>query len=114
MKCGDYMNYFECQSDSPFYKLFFYLDIKPFQSDKIFIDHKLKVKFIQELETEENIYSLIFVKIPTNKVAIFQECMEELNNKLLIFGYHDYNKVYDNLINSINHEMKVLRKTDNK
>lgn len=67
-----------------------YIDTNQHLADKIFIEHKLKMKFMSDFQNKVNNYEVILVEFPKKKLPTFIECMQELENKLLILGYSDY------------------------
>lgn len=64
-----------------------YLDTRPYASDQIFINHRIKVSFKKEMRNindKEDKYRLVFCKIKKEDEEVFLECMEELYNKMLL------------------------------
>lgn len=77
----------------PFSDTYAYLDTTEYYADQIFINNKLRVKFLKDYSHNEDSYIIIMVRVPKRKTKIFLKCMNELNNKMLILGYNDYNSL---------------------
>ena len=88
-------NYTKVKTYSPFKSCFCYLDAFPYKADQIFINAKLKVDFQKTLK--KGGYVVVFVKIKKSEVPIFEECMDKLDNALVI----QYGKEYMDVKSSL-------------
>ncbi len=76
---------------------FAFADTKENLADQIFIKHKLFVRFGQEYEKPGEKYKIIFCKVSKKRVGDFVECMKELEIKMELFGYTDYEEFCESL-----------------
>lgn len=84
------MNYVKVKGGSPFERGVAFADTKENLADQIFIKHKLFVRFAQEFEKPGEKYKIIFCRVNKKRVSDFLACMKELEDKMLLFGYTDY------------------------
>ena len=103
------MNYIKLENKRLFHNFYFYIDILQddvYIADKIFVANNLKVKFIKDFRAKDiNIFGHI-VKINKKDNDLFIKSMEELNNKIILLGYNDYENDCTKLINEIYNEIK--------
>ena len=92
------MNYVECSSNLN-KKLFFFVDNSQNVSNNIFIANKLKVRYCSEIRLDFNNYKILFVKVPITQEELFINCMEELNDKMVLRGFRDYKDVCKIILN---------------
>lgn len=76
---------------------FAYADADKNLADGIFIKHKLFVKFGKEYKKPGEKYKIIFCQIDRKRVGDFEKCMEELKDKMLLFGNTDYEEFCSSL-----------------
>lgn len=86
-------NCIKLKTRRPFSDVYAYLDTTEYYADQIFINKKLRVRFLKDYSHKEDAYIIIMVRVPKRKNKIFLECMNELNKKMLISGYNDYNSL---------------------
>lgn len=85
------INYVELRHHLKFgHRVFAYLDKAPYRADRIFLDHNLKVNFINEFVSLESDYSVVMVSVKKKNGELFETCMTELKKKMLILGHRDY------------------------
>ena len=88
-----FANYFILNNKSLFnrYTYLVYLDALGYSADRIFSKNGMsKIKFMREYYQLNKPYIVVTCKIKTKELDIFNKCMEELKNNLLIMGYRDY------------------------
>lgn len=93
--------YIKCKNKSLFYYYYFYIDIlqeEIYLADRIFVKNNLNVKFIKDYKAPSlDLYGHI-VKVKKKDEKVLLKCLEELNNKMILLGYNDYEKIYDFLL----------------
>ena len=98
------MNYYECRNFGIKYKTFMYIDVKEYLADRLFLDYGVHVKWTRQFSHEESPYLVIFCKVLKKDVEGFKTAMKDLQNKMLICGHSDYNKMSEDIINEITEE----------
>lgn len=101
---GEMMNYYECRNFGIKYKVFLYIDTKEYLADRIFLDHKVRVKWTRQFSHKNSPYLVIFCKVPKKDVARFKMAMSDLEKKMLIYGYTDYMDLSKSIIDEITEE----------
>ena len=89
----EYKNYTILDKFSLLYKYYCFIDVKKYYADNLLIKNKIRVWFGKEFAKKGTDYVAIFCKVRKNKSAEFERVMEELQNKMLICGYNDYEEV---------------------
>ena len=85
------INFIRVRSRNPFRINYMYLDISAYLADRIFVRHKLPVKFFdQEFGREGSDVRFIYCSIRKKNSAAFEKCMEELCDTAALMGYTDY------------------------
>jgi len=87
------MNYYQCRNFGIKYKLFFYIDVREYLADKLFLDYKIPIKWTREFSHKDSPYLVIFCKVPKKEIPKFEKAMEDLKNKMLICGHRDYEEL---------------------
>lgn len=72
------------------HRFYAHLDSQDYQADGLFINHKVRVKFLQEYAKDGFSYRIIFCRIRKRDESSFLEGLRALPDKMLICGYHDY------------------------
>ena len=72
------------------YDYYAYFDTKDYLADNLFIKHKITVHFMQEYAHDGTEYIVILCKCRKSDSAAFCTALEELPNKMLIYGHRDY------------------------
>lgn len=83
-------HFFELEQPSFRFSYFCFIDVSEYLADSIFIKHKVRVWFQQEYRKEGTDYIAIFCKVRKKDRADFLNAMKELEQKMLLLGYHDY------------------------
>lgn len=86
----DGKNYMEIDKFSFKYCYFCFVDTNEYLADKIFIRHKINVKFGDEYGREGSDYVIVFCKVKKKDQEEFREAMKELEKKMLLLGHTDY------------------------
>ena len=87
----DIFNCRQLDDFSLFNKTYVYIDtIDEYQADEIFNSRGVKVKILDRLYKPVCKYSMVICKVSKKYSKEFAECMADLEAKLLILGYHDY------------------------
>ena len=87
-------NYVGIRSCHPFRRKYMYLDLSEYLADRIFIRHKLKVKFHRK-EYHSPTGQLVFVlcSIHRKNEKAFEECMQELADTAAMTGCREYARI---------------------
>ena len=83
-------NYWKQNETTAFSVLYAYIDAEGHLADQIFMRKGLRIRKKAVLEKPGLPYHIIFCWVKKGGVEGFQTAMDELRNKLLIFGYRDY------------------------
>ena len=85
-------NCIRLKNHNPFTNTYAYLDTEEYLADQLFINKKLRVKFLRDYSHENDPYIIVMVKVPKSRNKDFLCCMNELNKKMLLTGNTNYNK----------------------
>lgn len=81
-------NYKKLSAFSLFYYAYMYVDSKDNMADRLFINHKVTVKFGPELTKGR--YKMVLCKIKKRDEKNFLAALAEMYDKALLMGYTDY------------------------
>lgn len=81
---------FKLKKLSPFSFQYLYFDTEDHFADNIFIKNKIFVKFGNEYAKDGEKYRAIFCEVSKKNVDKFLKSIDELKDKMLLFGYTDY------------------------
>lgn len=90
IECRNYVVLDKC---SLLYKYFCFVDVKKHFADNLLIKNKIRVWFGKEFANEGMDYVAIFCKVRKKDCAGFEKTMKELQSKILICGYGNYEDV---------------------
>jgi len=76
-----------------------FLDMEEYLADRIFIKHKVNVKFGKEYAQKGSKYLCIFCRIRKRDDKKFKDALEELKNSMLLYGYRDYEEFCIRMMN---------------
>ncbi|MGI6261503.1 MAG: hypothetical protein ACOYJR_06655 [Acutalibacteraceae bacterium] len=74
------------------YQYFAFFDTSHYLADSLFVKHQVTVRFLQEYAHDDFNYFIIFAKCRKKDIDKVVTALEELQNKMLICGYLDYQK----------------------
>ena len=74
-----------------------FVDTADYLADQLFITAKLRVWFDKEFVSPDSIYRVIFCKCKKKDVAMFEQALNKLPDKMLLCGHLDYLKFCDRL-----------------
>lgn len=83
-------NYLKLKTMSPFTYSYIFLDCDEYLADKLFIKHKVPVKFGKEYRKNDSRYCVISCKIRKRYEEEFKKALAEMNNKMILRCYTDY------------------------
>ena len=83
------------------YSYFMYFDKQPYLADQIFVRHKIRVWFDEELRRQGWPYVSVMCHVRKGDVQAFFDALEELKTAMLICGYKDYEKEIGEYIDRI-------------
>ena len=87
---------------SLFKSIYVFIDTsREFESKAIFDKKGIPVKIVEYFIRPDSRYSVVICKVPKKYKNEFAECMEELESKLLILGYHDYEEFCNKFFNEL-------------
>lgn len=82
-------NYIRLKSSRKYAEYVFF-DLPEHKADHIFVKHKLPVIFIRDLGRAGYDYFIVICRIRAEDISVFEQCMKELCNAMLICGRRDY------------------------
>lgn len=85
-----FRSYISLRKFSLRYRYYCFIDTKEYLADSIFIQNKVAVRFYHELVKPGSVYRFIFCRVPKKEEKGFLLSLEELQNKMLLCGYRDY------------------------
>lgn len=85
-------NYWKLKRFSLLYYCYAYVDSTENLADQLFILHKVQVSFGKEFIKDGLRYKVIFCKVRKKDETLFLTALAELDNKLLLLGYTDYDE----------------------
>ncbi len=91
-------NYLELKIFSIINTSYMYFDRAEYVADKIFIDEKLKVKFLKDAAKSGEDYVICMVKVRKKDRQKFVDCMDELRRKMLLLEGESYNAFCERMI----------------
>lgn len=75
-----------------------YIDTSEYLADSLFYKREITVKFKQELVKEGEEYRIIICEIKNKDTQKFEEALEELKNKMLLYKHNSYEEYCKSLI----------------
>ena len=102
-------NYWKMDDLSIFTVPYAYVDHKSYLADNLFAQRKIRMRFGAEYGKEGSPYVIIFCRVLKRDAGRFEETLEKLYDKMLIFGYRDYGNICDSIARLIHNEKE--RKT---
>ena len=101
------MHYVKLFSASPFRAEFVYVDAPDYVADKLFIKHKVAVKFKDQMRRPGDPYVIVFCSVRKKDIGKFTAAIDELPEEMRQYGYEDYmeycNK-YEEAVGSVKHD----------
>lgn len=82
-------NYIRLKSSRKYVEYAFF-DLPEHKADPIFIMHKLPVIFLRNLGRAGYDFFIVICRIKAEDTSVFEQCMKELRNAMLICGRRDY------------------------
>lgn len=61
-----------------------------YKADHIFIQPKLSVEFLKDYGSTGYEYFIVMCRVKREDVRLFEQCMAELRNAMLVCGHNDY------------------------
>lgn len=75
-----------------------FFDLPEYKADHIFIQHKLPVKFLRDYGSTGYDYYIVLCRVKVEDAPVFEQCMEELHNAMLICGRRDYDAFCNEIV----------------
>ena len=97
---------------SLFYNYFMFFDIRPYLADKLFIKHKVRVRFDKEFEHPEKTkwpYTVVFCHVRKKDTQKFVAALEDLKKDMVLCGYPDYEKEVYEFLDSFKKDLHSRR-----
>lgn len=91
------MNYWKQHESIHFYVLYAYIDTKEHLADQIFRQMGIRIHKKVVMDKPGLPYQIVFCWVRKASVGSFITAMDELERKLLIFGYKDYPGICEDL-----------------
>lgn len=102
-----YSNYIPLKNFSLKYKYFCYFDIRDYVSDNLFAKNNVSVKYEKEACRSDSDFIIVFCKVKKYEVGSFLNSLFELNNKMLLLGYSEYQNFCKNIYETIMENLAV-------
>lgn len=83
-------NFIQLQCYNPFRLAYAFYDTGEHLADQVFINNKVRVKFLHEFVLQGAKYRVLICKIPKKDEKNFILSMNQLKNKMLLLGHTDY------------------------
>ncbi len=83
-------NYVKISRFSLFFRYYFIIDTSEYLADNIFVNYQVQVKFGGEFANEDTCYRFISCRISKKDEDKFLNALNELKNKMLLYGHNDY------------------------
>lgn len=83
-------NFIRLQCYNPFRLAYAFYDTGDHLADQVFINNKVRVKFLYEFVLPGAKYHILVCKIPKKDEKNFILSMNQLKNKMLLLGHTDY------------------------
>lgn len=99
---------------SPLNQHFAFVDVPEYLADALFIKHKVTVHFMEEYTYPDSPYRIIFCRCRKWDAGRLTAALNELPNKMLIFGYADYPEFCRNFLSKMETKPKRHRKGEYK
>ena len=85
-----------------------YFDSNSYLADSLLCKHEVPVRFGDEYERSDSKYRIIFCKVRKKYKNRFERAMLELNNKMLICGYNDYEEFCKKIGDAMKHGAETV------
>ena len=86
-------NFWKMDDLSIFTVPYAYVDHHSYLADNLFAQRKITMRFKAEYGKEGSPYVIIFCRVLKRDIGRFEEALEKLKNRMLLFGYRDYGNV---------------------
>ena len=83
-------NFVQMRCYNPFRFAYVFIDTGDHLADQVFINNKVRVKFLHEFVLQGAKYHILMCKIRKKDERNFILSMEQLKNKMLLLGHTDY------------------------
>ena len=83
-------NYFMLHGLNIFYQKIAYFDNKSYLGSKLFVQNKVRGKYLREYNNDNEDYVIVICKVYKRDLSRFYYCMEKLKDNMLIAGYNGY------------------------
>ena len=100
-------NYWRMGDFSIFSVPYAYVDHSSYMADSLFVQNKVRVRFMGECAKEDLPYCIVFCKVRKKDVKRFEEALGKLESKMLLFGYREYSEVCSEIAKVIEEGMKA-------
>lgn len=100
-------NYWRMKDLSIFSVPYAYVDHSSYQADQLFVQNKVRMKFMGEYAKAESPYRIVFCKVIKKDAERFEEALDKLKSKMLLLGYRDYPDICSEIANIIEEGMKA-------
>ena len=83
-----------------------YVDHHSHLADNLFAERRIKMRFKGDYRKEGSPYVMVFCRVRSRDIGRFEEALEKLTKKMLLFGYRDYGDVCGRFARMINDAKK--------
>lgn len=88
-------NFWRMNSLSIFTVPYAYIDNSSYLADNLLEQNKVSLKIKGEFKRKDSPYRIILCRVKKRDTGRFEEALEKLKDKMLLFGYRDYESVCD-------------------
>lgn len=86
---------------------FAYVDVEDYLADQMFIKEKVQVKFKSHYMKKDEKYMVILASCWAKDFDKVERALSKLSEKMVIFGYNDYEEFTNDLLTRISDERKA-------
>lgn len=102
-------NYFTLEKFSLLYDHYAFIDVPEYYADQLFIENKVTVRFGHEYKHPDQPYVIIFCKVRKRDRERFLAALGEMNRKMILCGYPEYEEFCSSFLDQMNSGAKALR-----
>lgn len=102
-------NYLTLERFSMLYDHYAFIDVPEYYADQLFIQHQVTVRFGKEFQHPDHPYVVIFCKVRKRDRDKFLSALSELNRKIILCGYPEYEEFCASFITKMNDGARALR-----
>lgn len=103
------LNYWELKKFSLRKRYFAFVDTGGYLADQLLVKYKVRVDYGQEYAMPDCPYRVIMCSVAKKDVSGFVQALNELENKMILFGHADYPEFCEDLKEKIAETRAILK-----